>query len=98
VQVDDVGHSSTRETDNERTGEKSCWKLTDIGIDNGSAKMPMALQNSVQWKSQDLQGECLAHGVQHHDKHGDRSRTYLVRHSHAYISTLEKLGFEEEKG
>jgi hypothetical protein len=37
--------------------------------------------NSAQWKSQDLRGECLAHGVHH-----------------AYTTTLEKLGFEEEKG
>jgi hypothetical protein len=37
-------------------------KLTHDGHVDGNAKMPMA-PNSVQWKSQDLRGECLAHGV-----------------------------------
>jgi hypothetical protein len=34
--------------------------------------------NSVQWKHQDLQGECLAHGVIQHDQQGDRSRPYAM--------------------
>jgi hypothetical protein len=33
-----------RETDQERTGWKNCCKLTHYGIDDGNAKMPMALQ------------------------------------------------------
>jgi hypothetical protein len=33
---------------------------------------------TMQWKSQDHQGECSTHGVQHHDKQGDRSTPYAT--------------------
>jgi hypothetical protein len=55
--VDHVGCS--RETE----------ELTPNGIDDGNAKMPMALQTQ-RMKNPDLQGECLAHGFQHHDQQG----------------------------
>jgi hypothetical protein len=42
MRVDDVGHSG--ETDHERRDQKNCRELTHNGIDNGNAKMPMALQ------------------------------------------------------
>jgi hypothetical protein len=41
MRMDDVGHSG--ETDHERNGYKNCRKLTHNGIDDGNAKMPMAL-------------------------------------------------------
>jgi hypothetical protein len=41
VQLDDVEYK--RETDHKRKGWKNCCKLTHNGIDDGSAKMPMAL-------------------------------------------------------
>jgi hypothetical protein len=44
-------------------------------------------------KSQDLRGECLAHGVQHHDPQGDRSRPTPRLHNHH-----KKPCFEEETG
>jgi hypothetical protein len=34
----------SRETDHERSVWKSCWKLTDNGINDGSAKIAMTLQ------------------------------------------------------
>jgi hypothetical protein len=42
VRVNDVGY--TRETDHEQTIWKNCCKLTHYEIDDGHAKMSMALQ------------------------------------------------------
>jgi hypothetical protein len=55
--------------------------------------MPMA-PLSAQWKSQDIQGECLAHGVQHNDtQQGDRSRSYatpIIPLSETLVSKMKK--------
>jgi hypothetical protein len=42
MRVDDVGYKG--ETDYERRYWKNCRKLAHNGIDDGNAKMPMALQ------------------------------------------------------
>jgi hypothetical protein len=93
MRVDDVGHSG--ETDHERRDQRNCRKLTHNGIDDGNAKMPMALQTQCDGRAKI--SEANAWRMVFHTTSSAVGRPQqTIRH--AYITTHEKLGFEGERG
>jgi hypothetical protein len=85
MRLDHVGYHRGTKRLEELLETHPQWKCEDT---DGSP-------NSAQWKSQDLRGECLVHGWCSTPRPIGRPQQTI---RHAFVSTLKKLGFEEEEG